>query len=404
MTVHERRMHLNACALGLGFGPVWRLPLTQPERNGDLDYLIELARTAERGKMDALFAADFYAASDRVESSPSPHTEPLTLFAALAGATERIGLVISASTTYNESFHLANAFASLDHLSGGRAGWNMVTTAVESVHANYSRESHLEHDLRYERAERVVLEAVGMWKRWAQPLPQGRPVLVQAGSSEVGKQFASRHAEVVFTAQPVLDAAKEFYRDVKSRASALGRQPEHVLILPGLVPIVAATEAETKELERELNTFVSVESGAKRLSQMLETDLTSLHPDEPIPLEALPAVSTSDGMRSRVQLVLDLIRDQRLSVRQLVAQGTHLKMSGSTVQVADRMERWFKERAADGFNVLFPYLPGGMDSFVDRLIPELQNRGLFRTEYDGCTLRSHYGLPPVGTGSPEVTR
>lgn len=404
MTKRKRQLHLNACALGLGFGPVWRLPLTRPERNGDLDYLIELARTAERGKMDALFAADFYAANDRAGSSPSPHTEPMTLFAALAAATEEIGIIISASTTYNEPFHLANAYATLDHLSGGRAGWNMVTTAVASVHANYSRESHLEHDLRYERAERVVQEVCGMWERWPLPLPQGRPVLVQAGSSEIGKQFASRHAEVIFTAQPMLEYAREFYRDVKSRAMALGRHPEHILVLPGLVPIVAPTESEALELELELNAYIDVVSGARRLSQLLDADLNSLHPDEPIPVERLPEVSASDGMRSRAQLLLDLIRAQRPSVRQLVSQGSHLKMVGSTIQVADRMEAWLNEQGADGFNILFPYLPGGMDFFVDRLIPELQNRGLFRTEYEGRTLRSHYGLPNIENGVPEVSR
>ncbi|MBJ6362522.1 LLM class flavin-dependent oxidoreductase [Paenibacillus sp. GCM10012307] len=393
MTTGNKMLHLNACSLGHDFGSVWRLPFTQPERSRDLNYLIELVQLAEKGKMDALFSADFYSVRDDVDSSPAPESEPLTLYSALAAATSHIGIVMSASTTYNDPYHLASTFASIDHLTEGRTGWNMVTTAVSSVAGNYSRSEHLDHDSRYELARKVVNQVRESWNRWEYPLPQKHPVAVQAGSSEAGKQFAAEYAEVIFAAQPLLAYAQNFYADVKTRVKRVGRNPDHVHILPGLVPIIAATHKEALELEQELNIYANLKNSTQAVSRLIDVDLTKLDPDIPIPHSILPQTSEVEGMRSRSQLVLDMIRDQNLTVRQLVSAGTHLRMVGSWNEVADQMTTWLEQRGADGFNVMFPYTPGGLEDVVEHLIPELQNRGIYRADYEGTTLRSHYQLP-----------
>jgi FMN-dependent oxidoreductase (nitrilotriacetate monooxygenase family) len=443
MSQSERKLHLNAFLYGTGHHEAsWRLPAAEPEKNTDFRHVRTIAETAERGLLDSLFLADGY-------EGRSNRLEPFTLLSALAAATKRIGLIATVGTTYNEPFHVARKFASLDHISKGRAGWNIVTGAGPAAH-NFSRDEHPEHDERYRTAEEFVDVVKRLWDSWeddavvndkargvhidekkvhdidfrgerykvkgplniARP-PQGYPVLVQAGSSETGKAFAAKHAELIFTAQQTLGEAQAFYNDVKSRLSAYGRAPDELKILPGISPILAETEAEAREIEDELFGLIELEGAVRRLSQRLDIDLTAFGLDEPLSVEAARGTEQVNGNKSRHQLILDLIRNERLTPRQLVkrlggARG-HFTFTGTPLQLADVIERWFRNGGADGFNVMPQVYPAGLDIFVERVVPELQNRGLFRTEYEGATLRENLGLarpansyyPPVETAGQE---
>jgi N-acetyl-S-(2-succino)cysteine monooxygenase len=430
MTNAKRQLHLNAFVMENGHHEAaWRHPESQPKQARSLAHYVRLAQTAERGKLDSLFLADGVALWGNVRYNSHNLFEPLTLLSALAGATEHIGLIATASTTYNEPYHLARKFASLDHLSGGRAGWNIVTSAGQDEARNFNLDKRPDHELRYERAAEFVDVAKKLWDSWEDgaalidkesgiyadderihrvdhvgkhfqvrgplntPRPiQGYPLLVQAGSSETGKDYAARYAEAVFTAQQTFVEGKAFYDDVKARLAQYGRTPDEVKILPGISPIIGRTEAEARQREAELNALITPEYGVKQLSNMLDHDISRYPLDGP-----LPEVGThTEGAQSRFDLVTGLARRENLTIRQLIerlAGGRgHRVFAGTPTQIADQLEHWFTEGAADGFNIMPPTLPGGLDDFVDLVVPELQRRGLFRTEYTGSTLREHYGL------------
>ncbi|CAM5521710.1 LLM class flavin-dependent oxidoreductase [Streptomyces griseomycini] len=438
-----RRLHLNAFLMNAGHhDAAWRHPRAQPERVTDLRYFQQLAQTAERGLLDSVFLADGLALGGRVRHNALGGFEPLTLLSALAAVTERVGLIATVSTTFNEPFHTARKFASLDHISGGRAGWNIVTSGTVDEARNFGRDQHLEHRLRYERAREFLEVATKLWDSWEDdailldrergvyadtdkvreighrgehfgvrgPLnvprpPQGHPLLVQAGSSEDGKEFAARYAEAVFTAQQTLADGQSFYKDLKSRLARHGRAEDQLLVLPGIAPVIGSTEAEALALERELTELQVPEYGIAQLSGMLGTDLTGLPLDGPLP--ELPGERDINGNKSRFTLVAELARRDGLTLRELIARlgagRGHRVFAGTPDQVADQLEEWFTQGAADGFTIMPPHLPGGLEDFVDHVVPILQRRGLFRTEYTGRTLREHYGLPrPANRLAPAV--
>jgi FMN-dependent oxidoreductase (nitrilotriacetate monooxygenase family) len=433
MSTPPRQLHLNAFLMAPGHhDAAWRHPDSQPHRATDVTYFQQLAQTAERGKLDSIFFADGLAVWGRLRSNVSGGLEPLTLLAAIAAVTRHVGLIATASTTFNEPFHLARKFASLDHISGGRAGWNIVTSGSVNEANNFNLEEHIEHRVRYQRAAEFLDVATQLWDSWAddavvldksgglyadpgrvreighsgeffkvrgplnvQRSPQGWPLLVQAGSSEDGKDFAARYAEAVFTAQQTLDDALEFVKDVKARATSHGRDGLP-LILPGICPIIGGTEAEARALEDELTELQVIDYGLNQLSTMLNADLSGLPLDAPLPKHILPTEDQVNGNKSRFTLVADLARRERLTIRQIIARlgggRGHRVVAGTPEQIADAIETWFQAGAADGFNIMPPILPTGLDAFVDHVVPELQRRGLFRTEYTGTTLREHYGL------------
>ncbi|MGW7362512.1 LLM class flavin-dependent oxidoreductase [Streptomyces sp. NPDC054841] len=432
-TSGPRQLHLNAFLMNAGHhDAAWRHPRTQPERVTDLRYFQELAQIADRGKLDSVFFADGLALWGKIRHNALGGFEPLTLLSALAAVTEHVGLIATVSTTYNEPFHTARKFASLDHLSGGRAGWNIVTSGSVDEARNFGQDEHLEHGLRYQRAREFVEVATKLWDSWDDdaivldrthgiyadtdrvrqidhrgeyfgvrgPLnvprsPQGHPLLVQAGSSEDGKEFAAQYAEAVFTAQQTLADGQAFYKDLKSRLARYGRAEDELKILPGICPVIGSTEAEARALEAELTELQIPEYGLAQLSGMLGADLSGLPLDGPLP--ELPEERDINGNKSRFTLVAELARRDGLTLRELIARlgggRGHRVFAGTAEQIADQLEEWFTQGAADGFNIMPPLLPSGLTHFVDQVVPELQHRGLFRTEYTGRTLREHYGLP-----------
>ncbi|MFD4459242.1 LLM class flavin-dependent oxidoreductase [Nocardia sp. NPDC058480] len=430
-----KTFHLNAFLMGVGHHEAaWRHPRTDELRVLDVRHFQELARIAERGKLDSVFFADTLAVGPRIERNTLTVFEPITLLSAIAAVTERIGLIATASTSYNEPFNLARKFASLDHISAGRAGWNIVTSGNVDEAYNFGLDAIPEHARRYERAEEFVDVALALWDSWEAeaivldtetgvfadpsrvhtldyagerfrvrgPLnsprgPQGRPLLVQAGSSESGKEFAAHRAEAVFTAQRTLEEGVRFYRDLKSRLAKYGRAQDDLKVLPGLVPFIADTVEEARALEQEFTDLISPDYALRQLSSILGVDLTAHALDAPLP--PLPAESEIEGGKSRFTLVKELAETEDLTVRQLIGKlgggRGHRTFAGTPEQVADELQSWFDAGAADGFNIMAPYLPGGLADFVDRVVPILQERGLFRTDYESTTLRGHYGLAPV---------
>lgn len=430
MSAAPRQLHLNAFVMGSGHHEAaWRHPDTDPRRALTLQHYAEIAQLAERGLLDSIFLADGVALWGNAKYNAHTRFEPLTLLSALSVLTERIGLIATASTTYNEPYHLARKFASLDHLSGGRAGWNIVTSAGADEARNFNRSTRPPHEWRYHRAGEFVDLVKKLWDSWddealsldkvggtfadpalihdvghagehfqvAGPLNTGRPVqgyplLVQAGSSNTGREHAGRYAEAVFTAQQTFEDAKAFYDDVKARAVRHGRHPDEILILPGISPVLGRTESEAREREAELNGLINPEYGLRQLSKLLDHDLAEYPLDGPLP--ELPG--HTEGNQSRFELVTNMARRGNLTIRQLIerlAGGRgHRVFAGTPEQVADELEHWFRNGAADGFNVMPLTLPQGLADFVDQVVPELQRRGLFRTEYTGRTLREHYGL------------
>lgn len=442
MPSNQRHLILNAFLMNVGHHEAaWRHPDSSPDAAADVRHFIELARTAERGRLDSIFFADSLAVWNNVRYNVSHRYEPITLLSAIAGATEHIGLIATASTTYYHPYLLARAFASLDQISQGRAGWNIVTSASDAEAANFGLESQLDHASRYRRADEFVDVVTALWDSWdddalildqasgvyadpglvrpvqhegeffrvAGPLnvprsPQGRPVLVQAGSSEDGKAFAARHAEAIFTAQTTLADGQAFYRDVKRRLPAHGRDADQVKILPGISPVLGGTEAEARRRLAELDDLTVPEYGLTQLSGMIGLDLSGEPLDGPLPAD-LPAEKDVRGQQSRFSLVVELARREELTIRQLLrrlAGGRgHRVFAGTPEQVADEIQLWFENGAADGFNVMPPLLPGGLSDFTTEVVPILQARGLFRTEYSGRTLRDSYGLArPAGRREP----
>ncbi|TWV35889.1 LLM class flavin-dependent oxidoreductase [Streptomyces misionensis] len=412
----------------------WRLPESDPYVHVDPGHYVRLARIAERGAFDSLFLADSPQLWGGIGQRPAGALDPLTLLTALATATEHIGLIATASTSYNSPYDLARRLASLDIVSDGRAGWNIVTTAGAEAARNFGLEREPPHAERYARAADFLDVALKLWDSWEDDAivadkaagvwgddrkvhparhegpyfrvagaldvprsPQARPLLVQAGSSADGKAFAARYAEAVFTAQQTLADAQVFYADLKYRTERAGRNPEHLKVLPGIVPVIGSTEAEARAAERVLAEHIVPEHGLKRLERLLQLAPDSLELDRRLP-EDLPPESAVEGARSRYTLVVSLARREQLTVRQLIGRlgggRGHQTFAGTPEQIADRIETWFTQGAADGFNVMPPVLPSGLDAFVDHVVPVLRARGLFRTEYGPRrTLRERYGLP-----------
>ncbi|MGH3354187.1 MAG: LLM class flavin-dependent oxidoreductase [Nocardioides sp.] len=433
----SRRLHLNLFIHDTGHHEAsWRLPSSDLRANLSLAAHQHLARVAEAAKFDSLFLADSPVMFGDPGRRPSGRIEPTVLLSALAVSTQRIGMIATASTSYNEPFNLARRLASVDHLSGGRAGWNIVTTAGDAAARNFGLEEQPLHKTRYERADEFLDVATKLWDSWADdaivadkgagvhavrdrvraiahsgtyfsvdgPLnlarsPQGHPLLVQAGSSEDGKEFAARWAEAIFTAQPTLAETQAFYADIKRRVVAAGRNPDHVLVLPGIVPVLGETEAEARELEAELDRLIAPEYAVAQLAQLLRVSPDRLSLDEELPAD-LPSEDSIEGAKSRYTLIVDWARRDRLTVRELIGKlgggRGHRTFAGTPVQVADTIQHYFENGAADGFNIMPAVLPSGLDAFASSVVPILQERGLFRTEYAGVTLRDHYGLPRPG--------
>ncbi|MEU7072756.1 LLM class flavin-dependent oxidoreductase [Streptomyces narbonensis] len=445
MSKRAEKLHLNAFLMGVGHHEAaWRLPESDPYASWDVEHYRNLARIAERGRLDSLFLADSPGLMGDPARRPGGRLEPTVLLTALAGVTEHIGLIATASTSYNEPYNLARRFASLDHVSGGRAGWNIVTTAGADAARNFGLDDTPLHKERYERADEFLEVSTRLWDSWADdaivadkdagvhadsakvrgidhagrffrvagPLnvprsPQGHPLLVQAGSSEDGKAFAARWAEAVFTAQQTLGEAQAFYVDLKKRAVAHGRDPGAIKILPGIVPVIGDSEAEAEELDRELDRLISPEFAKRQLARLFRIDPDALDLDGPLP-DDLPSEDEIEGSKSRYTLIVELARRERLTVRQLIGRlgggRGHRTFTGTPVQVADAIEEWFDGDAADGFNIMPPVLPSGLEAFVDKVVPILQERGRFRTEYTGSTLRDHYGLarPADSLATPQA--
>ncbi len=429
-------LHLNLFLHDTGHHEAsWRLPDADPLAHIDLAYHQRVARIAEEAKFDSVFLADSPVLWGKPSRRPAGRLEPTVLLTALAAVTSRIGLIATASTTYNEPYNLARRFSSLDHVSGGRAGWNIVTTAGDDAARNFGLDAQPAHLTRYDRAAEFVEVSKKLWDSWDDdaivadkesgvharddrvhaidhvgphfrvqgPLnvprsPQGHPLLVQAGSSEDGRDFAARHAEAVFTAQQSLADAIAFYRDVKRRAVEAGRSPDEVKILPGLVPVIGSTEQEARALDAELERLIVPEHAVAQLANLLKVPHLEL--DEELPAD-LPEEAAIEGAKSRYTLIVELGRRERLTVRQLIGRlgggRGHKTFAGTAVQVADTIEEWYRAGAADGFNIMPAVLPSGLERFADEVLPILRARGLFRTEYTGRTLREHYGLPrPAG--------
>lgn len=411
----------------------WRYPGAWPDANFNFAHLKHLARRLEAGRFDAFFMADHLAVLNMpVEALKRSHTvtsfEPFTLLSALSSVTEHIGLVATASTTFDAPYHVARRFASLDHLSGGRAGWNIVTTSNPDAALNFGLEDHVEHDERYRRAREFFDVVTGLWDSWADdafirdvesglyfdtdklhvlghkgehlsvrgPLNiarpvQGWPVIVQAGSSEAGRQLAAETAEAVFTAPPNLAEGRRFYADVKGRMARLGRDRDHMKILPAAFVVVGETVEEARAKRARLDALVHYDSAIASLSIALGHDVSGFDPDG-----RLPPIPETNHSRSSRERVLQLADSEGLTVRQLAQRlGGYagLAFVGTPAGIADEMAEWLESEGSDGFNVMFPYLPGGLDDFVDKVVPVLQKRGLFRREYEGRTLRENLGLP-----------
>ncbi|MDQ2803542.1 MAG: LLM class flavin-dependent oxidoreductase [Pseudomonadota bacterium] len=411
----------------------WRYPGAFPDANFNFQHLTRFAQTLERGRFDAFFMADHLAVLNipmaaLKRSATVTSFDPLTLLPALAVVTSRLGLIATASTTYNEPYHIARKFASLDHISGGRAGWNLVTTSNPEAAANFGLEEPVEHGERYRRAREFYDVVTGLWDSWADdafirdvesgvyfdpdrlhvldhkgpflsvrgPLNiarpvQGWPVIVQAGASEAGRQIAAETAEVVFGSSKTLADGQRYYADVKDRMERLGRSRDHLKILPGALVIVGATPAEAHAKKARLDSLVHPDSDIANLSMRLGTDASGFELDGP-----LPEIPETNASKSGRESLVELAERENLTVRQLarlVGGYGGLQMVGTAAMIADTMEEWLVGEGCDGFNVMFPYVPGGLDDFIDLVVPELQQRGIFRREYEGRTLRENLGLP-----------
>ncbi len=429
-------MHLFAMPMGAG-GHIagWRHPLADAGRLQEVDYYRAVAQTAERGKFDAMFMADAQGFRAIVGKGAFARTDlyrmdPVTLLGTLSMATSRLGLIATLSTSYNEPYSAARRLATLDHLSQGRAGWNVVTSTTENEAHNFGRDAHFGHSERYARAGEFIEVAKKLWDSWdddafivdrgsglyidadkvhavnhegaffkvAGPMttgrpPQGHPVIVQAGSSEEGLNLAARTAEAVFTSHPSLPSAKAFYDDLKDRVVAAGRARDILKILTAIQPVVADTEEEAKAIEAELEALIHPELAIALLQMQLGGfDLSPFDPDGPLP--EIPDTGASKGTMKRI---VEHAARENLSIiqiaRQIAAGRTSKTISGTAEQVADLLQNWFENNAADGFVIAAPILPDMLARFVDGVVPILQQRGLFRTEYEGATLREHLGLP-----------
>lgn len=431
----KRQMKLSAYLVGTGMHVAsWRLPRARPNASHDIDFYKQLVRTAERGKFDIAFLADSLAINEQSHPNILNRFEPITLISALAGASSKIGLVATASTSYIEPFNLARLFMSADHISKGRVGWNIVTTRDLSGNTarNFNAEEHLDHAFRYERAEEFLEVVQGLWDSWEDdaftgnkesgefferdklhranhkgrffsvegPLnigrsPQGHPVLVQAGNSESGQNFSARVGEVIFSIKYNLEDARQFYQSYKSKVASLGRNPDEVYILQGVSPIIGRTDEEARTKLKQLESLITEETGIGFLSDYFKgVDFSGVTLDSRAKDVGLDRLEETKSDYKKHQPVIARENPKLREVYSLLTgsfSGDHLV--GTPVKIADTLERWFSERAADGFMLMAPSLPDGLEDFVDRVVPILQERGLFRQDYEGDTLRDHIGLP-----------
>jgi FMN-dependent oxidoreductase (nitrilotriacetate monooxygenase family) len=428
-----RRMGLNAVIFGLGSHEAgWRMPESNALASTDLGYWVDIAHRAENGGFDALFLGDVLALQQSADRHLSDAMDPLVILSALAAVTERIGLIGTASTSFDHPFHLARRFASLDHISKGRAGWNIVTSSNALEAQNFGLDAMPDHAERYARAADVTQAALALWNSWQQdarvadkqagvyldpakigpvdhrgpfvrsrgPLnvprsPQGRPLLAQAGASEAGRDFATRYADMVFTVQSDLAEAQAFYRDMKARAAHHGRPPENILIYPAIVPIAAPTRQQAEERLAQMNGFMVIEHVLAKLSEFLGADLSQANLDAPLP-DFVPANEmTNQSSQSRFAVLVGIARRDKLSLRQLLmrlASGRgHLLAVGTGTDIATTMQEWVDRGAADGFNVMAPVMPADLQSFINLVIPELVERELFAVDHQP-TLRQRLGL------------
>jgi FMN-dependent oxidoreductase (nitrilotriacetate monooxygenase family) len=421
----DGKMRLGAFLMAGGHHiSAWRHPDAVADAGVDIKHFISLAQIAERGLFDMVFVEDAAAIRERnpemaSQAARSTSFEPLSLLSAIAVNTSRVGLVATASTTYNDPYVLARTFSSIDLLSAGRAGWNLVTSASELEAANFGGSGLRPHSERYERAEEFADVTLGLWASasgdgtsgtsldyhgkhfdlegflQSRRSPQGRPLMVQAGASETGKDLAARTADVVFAASQTLDQARQYYVDVKGRLAKFGREPGSMKIMPGISPIIGATEAQARAKYDALQELIPDAVGVALLASYLNVGNLSAYPiDGP-----LPEMPRNEGMQSRQQLIIDHGRRENLSIRELArhfagARG-HWQIVGTPSQIADAMEERFSAGAADGFNVMPPLFPSGLEDFVNEVVPELQRRGLFRSGYEAKTLRANLGLEPV---------
>ena len=431
----QRKIRLGAFIPGAGQHVAsWRHPESVADGSVNLDHYIDMVRTAERGKFDAMFFADGLAAnfggSLKGVSEKVVGFEPLTLFSALSMITDNIGFIATASTTYEEPYNLARKFASLDLISKGRAAWNLVTSASNGTARNFNLSEQVAHAQRYARAEEFVDVTKKLWGSWEQDAferdkeaglffdprkvhpphhqgkyfrvegalnaprsPQGHPVIVQAGQSEPGKEIAARTAEVVFTAQQNIEDAKAFYKDLKRRLAKYGRSADELLIMPGVTFFVGETHEEAQQHYDDLKALIHPDAGLALLTALSggDVDLSSYPLDDPF-----PELPKTEGIVSRQAMMVDIAKRHNFSIRQLYewiagARG-HYSVIGTPSEIADELQYWFENEAADGFNILPPVLPFDLNRFVDLVIPELQKRGIYRTEYEGKTLRENLGL------------
>ncbi len=435
----KRQIHLGLFLQGAGHHVSgWRHPNAEAGSE-NFDLLRRVSQIAEAAKFDMVFLADGLTSGADAHPSTIARFEPLTLLAALATVTKKIGLAATASTTYGEPYHTARAFSSIDHLSHGRAAWNIVTTSYARTANNFSK-SHPEHDERYAVAGEFVDVVRGLWDSWdddafikdkdrglyADPAkmhildhtgkyysvkgplniprsPQGHPILIQAGSSGPGQDLAARTADVVFTAQQSIEEAQAFYKSLKDRVVGFGRKADDVAVMPGFLPVIGRTPKEAADKLAELDQWTDLKSAMPLLEERIGHSLTAYDPDAP-----LPDLPISDQLRSRAELLTALARRENLTIRQLAlrvaaGRGHHIVL-GTPVEIADRMQQWFDGRAADGFNVMPPFFPEGLEDFTQLVVPILQERGLFRTDYSGSTLRDHLGLNRPTLVAPQRTQ
>ena len=428
----KRELHLNLFINGKGHHEASSRHIDAPPiESTDIKYLVGLSKKAEGGLFDSIFLADQLAYQG---GGAQIGLEPVTALSALSVSTDQIGLIGTASTTYTEPFNLVRQFASLDHISKGRIGWNIVTSWSAPAAKNFGYDTQISHDDRYARADEFMEVAKGLWDSWSDdavtndkhsgkyirdgsirsidykgqyykvsgPLnisrgPQGRPVLVQAGSSDKGRIFASEHAEAVFTAHMQKETAKAFYSDLKSLVKATGRDPNQCLILPGLSPVIAETEKEAQRYSEDLNELTNTIEGLNRLSSRFGgADFNHLPLDVPLSREDFPDPSTVESARSRTEVILGVVEKDKLTLRELLSKMAgargHYVVAGTPEKIADLIFDWFTDGVADGINLMPPVLPKMLDIFIDQVVPILQRKGIFRTEYKGDTLRSHYGL------------
>lgn len=435
----SRQLHLNVNITGVGkHAAAWRA-VDDPMAFMTIDYYREIAALAERGTFDALFLSDGVVLQSEPPAEPWQAYDPLILLTAVAMVSSRVGLIGTVSSMQNDPFSLARRLSSVDHLSQGRIAWNIVTAATDYAAQNFSRDTLPNHDERYGEAEELVDVIIKLWDSWQDgailsdraggrlidgnhvhrinhkgphysvvgPLsvprsPQGHPILVQAGSSAQGKAFAARIADIVFTVQPILEKAQAFYADIKAQAAAHGRNPEHVKVMPGLFPIIGATEEEAYRRKDELDALTDFDREMERLSRQLGVDRDDIALDEPLTADKRRDVHEIAGSRGFSDAAWERALRGNLTPRQLILDngGFHRILIGTPEQIAQNIELWFTERAADGFNVNFDVFPTGLATFVDEVVPLLRRRGIFRNEYSGTTLREHLGLPwPSGSAA-----